>query len=93
MEYMKRHTIYERVDASCCQGRLLDLKWIDTDKGGGDPTEQKLRACVETSKPGRQRPSNWPVFTEKSNAPCGAGLQMVTTSLARWGQIPTRGIT
>eukprot|EP00971_Amphidinium_carterae_P024060 474990-Amphidinium_carterae.1 len=30
--YMKKHRIYEKVSASEVKGRLLDLKWIDTDK-------------------------------------------------------------
>eukprot|EP00971_Amphidinium_carterae_P007818 154788-Amphidinium_carterae.1 len=30
--------------ASECRGRPLDLKWIDTDKGGGDPAKTKLRS-------------------------------------------------
>eukprot|EP00971_Amphidinium_carterae_P249464 4951760-Amphidinium_carterae.1 len=34
----------EGVDAGECKSRPLDLKWIDTDKGEGDPSKTKLRS-------------------------------------------------
>eukprot|EP00971_Amphidinium_carterae_P135368 2682529-Amphidinium_carterae.1 len=41
---MRKHRIYEKVDASECRGRPLDLKWIYTDRGGGDPSKLKVRS-------------------------------------------------
>eukprot|EP00971_Amphidinium_carterae_P309069 6141438-Amphidinium_carterae.1 len=33
-----------RNKAAACTGQLLDLKWIDTDEGGGDASTRKIRS-------------------------------------------------